>query len=168
MTTERRCAIRSDLPLKRFAAVLAAAVVLTSIGCSRSISIEQQTTRRKAPLPLIANPKPLPCPSSRKERQTTIGLERCSEGKVYTTNATINRKVREIVELLSDKREKTLFTIAEVKWQQYRQAECESEADRYRGGSAQRAIFAECLFGINREHVDRLEKEHDFLVATRR
>jgi uncharacterized protein YecT (DUF1311 family) len=168
MSAQWRCRTWSYVSVTRFLAVIVFTVVLASVGCSRSASVKHESGGRNVTLPVIANPKPLPCPTDPKAKQSTIGLERCNENNVYRTNATINRTTSEIGETLSDRRAKALFITSEKKWQEYRRAECESEADLYRGGSAQRAVFAKCLYEINREHIDRLEEERRFLVATRK
>lgn len=54
---------------------------------------------------------------------------------------------------------------AQASWLQYRDANCESEASIYEGGSIRPAVYYSCLASVTRERARRLE---EFLVVTRR
>ena len=53
---------------------------------------------------------------------------------------------------------------AQSLWQQYRDANCESEASIYLGGSIRPAVYYSCLASVTRERTRRLA---EFLVVTR-
>ena len=53
---------------------------------------------------------------------------------------------------------------AQASWTQYRDANCESEASIYEGGSIRPAVYYSCLASVTRERAKRLE---EFLVMTR-
>ena len=53
---------------------------------------------------------------------------------------------------------------AQASWLQYRDANCESEASIYEGGSIRPAVYYSCLASVTRERARRLE---EFLVVTR-
>lgn len=53
---------------------------------------------------------------------------------------------------------------AQLLWLQYRDANCESEASIYEGGSIRPAIYNQCLASVTRERTGRLRA---FLGATR-
>lgn len=52
---------------------------------------------------------------------------------------------------------------AQDTWLQYRDANCESEASLYEGGSIRPAVYYSCLASVTRERAKRLEQ---FLAAT--
>jgi uncharacterized protein YecT (DUF1311 family) len=53
---------------------------------------------------------------------------------------------------------------AQTSWLQYRDANCESEASIYEGGSIRPAVYYSCLASVTRERARRLE---EFLAVTR-
>jgi uncharacterized protein YecT (DUF1311 family) len=52
---------------------------------------------------------------------------------------------------------------AQASWLQYRDANCESEASIYEGGSIRPAVYYSCLASVTRERAKRLE---EFIVMT--
>jgi len=99
---------------------------------------------------------PLDCPAGRAARETTLGAEGCLERSILRTDAKINRRVRTIFRLLSDRGAKRRFVAGERAWHTYRQKVCEGEADIYRGGSAEPVAFASCELERNRTHLREL------------
>jgi uncharacterized protein YecT (DUF1311 family) len=53
---------------------------------------------------------------------------------------------------------------AQAQWLKYRDAECESEASIYKGGTMQPAIYNRCLAAVSRERTKRLKA---FLAETK-
>jgi uncharacterized protein YecT (DUF1311 family) len=53
---------------------------------------------------------------------------------------------------------------AQSLWLRYREANCESEASIYEGGSIRPAIYSTCLASVTRERADRLRS---FLAEVR-
>jgi uncharacterized protein YecT (DUF1311 family) len=134
---------------------------LVAAGCmseSDSDAEEGRSTQveRLAP-PVIEEPfTPLPCPRTRAARGTTLGAVGCAQRKILHTDAVINRRAKAIFGLLRDRTAKRRFVAAERAWLAHRKATCTSEADVYRGGSAQDVAFATCVATRNVEHVEQL------------
>jgi uncharacterized protein YecT (DUF1311 family) len=135
-----------------------------------SSPIAEQTTRaERLAAPVISESiNPLPCPRNRRARQTTLGARACLNKVILRTDAAINARTKAIFRLLRDRTGKMRFLAAERAWLSYRTASCRSEADVYRGGSAQPILFADCVVRRNRTHLKELGSINDFLRRIRR
>jgi uncharacterized protein YecT (DUF1311 family) len=130
-----------------------------------SSPIADQTTRpeRLAPPVIRESINPLPCPSNRAAKATTLGARACLNKIVLRTDAAINARTKAIFHLLRDRTGKKRFLAAERAWLSYRTASCGSVADVYRGGSARPIAFADCVVRRNRVHFKDLTSFNDFL-----
>ena len=138
---------------------LGAAAVLVACGASAGAA---GAPRARAPAPPVIKEgfTPRPCPRSRAARQTTLGAEACLERQILKTDAAINKQVRSIFGLLLDVLAKRRFVSGEKAWRTYRTKSCVSEADVYRGGTAEPLAFADCVVRRNRQHIADLKYFH--------
>jgi uncharacterized protein YecT (DUF1311 family) len=129
----------------------------------RATSSAASRVVRLAPPVIRESINPLPCPRSRAARQTTLGARACLNKVILRTDAAINARTKAIFRLLRDRTGKIRFLAAERAWLSYRTASCRSDADVYRGGSAQPILFADCVVRRNRTHLKDLASVNDFL-----
>ena len=92
--------------------------------------------------PVITEPfKPvLPC-----NRNTTIGMEGCGEHSVLTADRQLNADVKVVFNLLSSAGSRRDFVSAQTTWLTYRDADCRSQSDVYRGGTEAPVVYVLCL-----------------------
>ena len=117
---------------------------------------------RLAPPVIRESFTPLPCPSGRAARLTTIGAEGCAEQTTLRTDAQINARAKAIFRL-GDTTARRKFLAGETAWLAYRQAGCNSVADVYRGGTAQPLAFGACVVSRNTQHLKELAALEGFL-----
>jgi uncharacterized protein YecT (DUF1311 family) len=76
-------------------------------------------------------------------------------------NKLYGRLMTELADYKGDDQQK--LQRAQALWLQYRDANCESEASIYQGGSIRPAVYNSCLASVTRERTRRLA---EFLAAT--
>ncbi len=86
----------------------------------------------------------LPCNHS-----TTIGLEGCAEGRIIATDHRLNVEVALIFRVLHDTSQRRSFVTSENLWFTYRDADCQSVASVYAGGTLAPVEFADCEVADN-------------------
>lgn len=107
--------------------------------------------------PVITEPfTPLPCPKDPAERQTTLGIKACLAQRILRSDAKINTLVKAIFGKQPDDTGRRKVIAAEKAWLTYRDAACSSEADVYRGGTAQPVAYLTCTAVRNDTHAKEL------------
>jgi uncharacterized protein YecT (DUF1311 family) len=107
------------------------------------------------------------CPSSRKQRQTTVGSIACYGNMILRTDAKINKVAKRIFSLIQDKETRVHFVKAERVWSRYRKLSCKAEASLYRGGSEEPVMFRYCVVQRNGTHLRELTPFMKYLVKIR-
>jgi uncharacterized protein YecT (DUF1311 family) len=132
--------------------------VVLLVGCSSSSTDQHRSPpAERFGAPIIRESfTPLACPADPAARQTTLGAEGCTEARILRTDAALNRRIETIFHLLPDRTAKAKFISAESAWLVYRKKACTNVADKYRGGSAQPVLFADCVVARNRAHLGEL------------
>lgn len=107
--------------------------------------------------PAVTEPfTPLPCPKDPVERQTTVGIKACLGQRIVKSDKAINTLVKAIFGHRPDDTGRRKVIAAEKAWLAYREAACSSEADVYRGGTAQPVAYLQCAVARNDAHVKDL------------
>ena len=104
----------------------------------------------------------LPCGEDGTQAEANSCARRDYQKAVAEMNAAYDRLVSELASY-GGKHQQRLRR-AQASWLQYRDANCESEASIYEGGSIRPAVYYSCLASVTRERAKRLE---EFLTATR-
>jgi len=81
----------------------------------------------------------LPC-----NHETTVGLEGCAEGQLLATDHRINVEVALLFRVLDGATQRRSFVTSEDLWFKYRDADCQSVASIYGGGTLAPVEFADC------------------------
>jgi uncharacterized protein YecT (DUF1311 family) len=99
---------------------------------------------------------------------TTIGLEGCAEGKLLATDHRLNVEVALIFKASVSLSQRRLFVMSEDLWLTYRNADCQSVAATYQGGSLAPVECADCEVTDNEArsvdlhgHFELLEQGND-------
>jgi uncharacterized protein YecT (DUF1311 family) len=87
---------------------------------------------------------PLPCPTTKAEAETTLGMEGCSEQAILRTDAKIDAVAKRIFVRLGSTRARRRFVTAQKAWLTYRNADCASASDVYEGGTLAGVVAADC------------------------
>jgi uncharacterized protein YecT (DUF1311 family) len=121
-------------PPSRWSAAICVGAVL--IGASISAVSSAGTL---AP-PVITEPyTPLPC-----HRNTTLGLEGCTEGQLTTADRGINEQVKVLFDAISAARQRRTFVAVETEWMKYRTADCSTVSAIFQGGTIAPLEYALC------------------------
>jgi uncharacterized protein YecT (DUF1311 family) len=90
----------------------------------------------------------------------------CARAKYKQADAEMNRVYEQLMSELAgdDDKARQKLRQAQLLWLQYRDANCESEASIYEGGSIRPAIYSLCLASVTQERTKRMRA---FLAATR-
>ncbi len=90
----------------------------------------------------------------------------CARFQYTQADVEMNRVYEQLMSELAgdDDKNQQKLRQAQLLWLQYRDANCESEASIYEGGSIRPAIYNHCLASVTRERTGRLRA---FLGATR-
>jgi uncharacterized protein YecT (DUF1311 family) len=102
----------------------------------------------------------LPCPRSKAQSETTIGIEGCQEQTIVGSDRKIDALAKLILPRLSDSAAQNRFVTGERAWLAYRTAFCNSQSDIYEGGSAAPLAFASCVITVNSQHLEALTAFH--------
>ena len=87
---------------------------------------------------------------------TTLGLEGCAEHRILTLDRRIATAQRGVMRLLRTTGARERFVRAEGDWVTYRHSTCLSDADVVAGGSLAPVDYANCLVGLDQQHLARL------------
>ena len=100
------------------------------------------------------------------ENGTQAEANACARREYQKADAEMNRVFDRVVAELAvyGGGQQLKLRRAQASWLRYRDANCESEASIYDGGSIRPAVYHSCLASVTRERARRLE---DFLASTR-
>jgi uncharacterized protein YecT (DUF1311 family) len=99
------------------------------------------------------------------ENGTQAEANACARREYQKADAEMNKLYGRLMTELADYRgnDQQKLQRAQVLWLQYRDANCESEASIYQGGSIRPAVYNSCLASVTRERAQRLA---EFLATT--
>jgi uncharacterized protein YecT (DUF1311 family) len=100
----------------------------------------------------------LPC-----NHATTVGLEGCAEGQILATDHRLNVEVALIFRVLHNTSQRRTFVTSENLWLTYRNADCQSEASVYGGGTLAPVEFADCEVLDNESRSSDLHGHYELL-----
>ncbi len=91
--------------------------------------------------------------------ETQAGANACARYKYEQADAAMNRVYRQLMAELAgfDGKDQEKLKQAQMLWVQYRDANCESEASIYEGGSIRPAIYSHCLASMTQERTRRMK-----------
>jgi uncharacterized protein YecT (DUF1311 family) len=95
--------------------------------------------------------------------QTQRGMNQTAREEFEKADAKLNDLYKNVLGLQSDDDAKKKLKKAEKLWIQYRDAECESEADEYRGGSIAPMIYNQCATQLTEARTKELQGRLDDL-----
>jgi len=98
--------------------------------------------------------------------ETQTEANACARYKYQKADAEMNRIYEQLMSELAgdDDKDQQKLRQAQLLWLQYRDANCESEASIYDGGSIRPAVYRLCLASVTQERTRRMK---EFLAATR-
>jgi uncharacterized protein YecT (DUF1311 family) len=99
---------------------------------------------------------PLPCTGAPAQR-TTLEMEGCAEQQILASDKQIDSLNRSIFGKLFDAAARRRFIAGHNAWLAYRHAYCLSASDVYEGGTEAGVVFADCVAGVNSQHVKNLK-----------
>jgi uncharacterized protein YecT (DUF1311 family) len=148
------------MPTRTFVSLgLAAATVL--LVASAPAGAAPARTAKLSP-PVIHEPfTPLPCTGAPAHR-TTLEMEGCAEQRILASDSKIDALNRSIFGKLFDAAARRRFIAGHNAWLTYRHAYCVSASDVFEGGTEAGVVYADCVAGVNAEHVKDLKS---FLAA---
>lgn len=113
-------------------------------------------------LPQKKGPRKSPCVGT----ETQADANACARHKYTQADAEMTRVYERLMSELSGDNDKDQQKLrqAQLLWLQYRDANCESEASIYEGGSIRPAVYSMCLASMTQERTRRIKA---FLAATR-
>ncbi len=91
--------------------------------------------------------------------ETQASANACARYKYEQADAAMNRVYRQLMAELAgfDGKDQEKLKQAQMLWVQYRDANCESEASIYEGGSIRPAIYSHCLASMTQERTRRMK-----------
>jgi uncharacterized protein YecT (DUF1311 family) len=112
---------------------------------------------RLAP-PVISEPfTPLPCAGAPSKR-TTVEQEGCAEGQILSSDKKIDALNAAIFAKLGSDAARRQFIAGNTAWLGFRKKYCLSVSDIFAGGTEAPVANAECVAGLNTEHIKDLDK----------
>jgi uncharacterized protein YecT (DUF1311 family) len=97
-------------------------------------------------------------------QRTTVQMEGCAEQQILASDRRIDSLNRSIFGKLLDAAARRRLIAAHSAWLAYRHAYCLSESDVFEGGTEAGVVFADCVAGVNSQHVKDLQR---FLASFR-
>ena len=108
--------------------------------------------------PVISEPfTPLPCAGAPSKR-TTVEQEGCAEHQILSSDAKIDALNRTIFAKLGSDAARRQFIAGNAAWLGFRKKYCLSVSDIFAGGTEAPVLDAECVAGLNSEHVKDLDE----------
>jgi uncharacterized protein YecT (DUF1311 family) len=132
--------------------------------CAGSGSAATRTVRAVKPPVIHEVFSVLPCPRSKAQSETTIGVEGCQEQTIVRSDRKIDALAKLILPRLSDAAAQHRFVTGERAWLAYRTAFCNSQSDLYEGGTAAPLAYASCAITVNSQHLEALTAFHKNLL----
>lgn len=102
---------------------------------------------------------PLPC-----NPNTTVGMEGCAEHRILHADKLVDRRVQVIWDK-STAEGKTHLAAAQADWQDYREAACLSESDKYAGGTLAPVVAGQCSLRLTLQRATELRRQLRLLTA---
>jgi uncharacterized protein YecT (DUF1311 family) len=99
----------------------------------------------------------LPCAGVPKDR-STLEEEGCAEQQILRTDSRIDTLNNTIFANLADDSARRQFIVGHQAWLAYRHAYCLSISDIFEGGTEAGLVDADCVAGINGEHIRDLKE----------
>jgi uncharacterized protein YecT (DUF1311 family) len=140
--------IRPSVPL----ALVVAAVLLAS---SAPAGAAPGHAAKLSPPTIHESFTPLPCTGAPAQR-TTLQMEGCAERHILASDKQIDSLNRSIFGKLFDAAARRRFIAGHNAWLAYRHAYCLSASDVFEGGTEAGVVFADCVAGVNSQHVNDL------------
>jgi uncharacterized protein YecT (DUF1311 family) len=111
---------------------------------------------RLAP-PVISEPlTPLPCAGAPSKR-TTVEQEGCAEHQILSSDEKIDALNKTIFAKLGSDAARRQFIAGNTAWLGFRKKYCLSVSDIFAGGTEAPVLDAECVAGLNTEHIKDLD-----------
>lgn len=99
---------------------------------------------------------PLPCTGTPQHR-STLQLEGCAEQQILRSDKQIDTLNQKIFSKLATASAQRDFISGHKAWFAYRRAYCLSVSDVFQGGTAAGVLDADCVAGVNAQHVKNLK-----------
>lgn len=141
--------IRLSVPL----AIVAATILLVS---SAPAGATPAHASKLSPPTIHESFTPLPC-NGAPARRTTLQMEGCAEQQILASDKRIDSLNRSIFGKLFDAAARRRFIAGHNAWLAYRHAYCLSASDVFEGGTEAGVVFADCVAGVNAQHVKDLK-----------
>jgi uncharacterized protein YecT (DUF1311 family) len=102
-----------------------------------------------------------------KDPMTQVQTNLCSRGDYEKADTEMNLAFKQLIQELAgfETNHSPKFEEAQSLWLKYRDANCESEADIYKGGSIRPTIYYSCLAALTRERTNRIKLFLDEIKA---
>lgn len=119
-------------------------VTLIVINLFNSVALPQKKGATKSPC---------------EGNETQAGANACARYKYEKADAEMNRVYGQLMSQLAGENDKDQQKLRQAQslWLQYRDANCESEASIYEGGSIRPAIYGHCLASVTEERTRRIK-----------
>lgn len=119
-------------------------VTLIVINLFNSVALPQKKGATKSPC---------------EGNETQAGAKACARYKYEKADAEMNRVYGQLMSQLAGENDKDQQKLRQAQslWLQYRDANCESEASIYEGGSIRPAIYGHCLASVTEERTRRIK-----------
>jgi uncharacterized protein YecT (DUF1311 family) len=150
--------IKHVVTLASIAAVVlafAASVGAPSAGAARTHAARTHAARLSPPV-ITERFTPLPCAGAPSTR-STIEQEGCAEHQILTSDRKIDALNQTIFAKLSSDAARRHFIAGNAAWLGFRSKYCLSVSDVFAGGTQAPVLEAECVAGLNTEHVKDLD-----------
>jgi uncharacterized protein YecT (DUF1311 family) len=142
----------------RFSSVLVAGTfAIVALAAMASADVMSANAVRLSP-PVIHEPfSVLPCPGA-SQNGSTLADEGCAEHQILGTDKKIDALNRAIFAKLADDPARRRFITGHDAWLAYRHAYCLSVSDVFERGTEAALIDADCVAGVNLEHIKDLNE----------
>jgi uncharacterized protein YecT (DUF1311 family) len=142
------------------------AVALATAGCAGSssgsatpLSSSSSSSTPTGPPTVTEVFTPLPC-----NPDTTVGMEGCAEHRILRADKLVNRRTQ-LIWGASTAEGKAHLAAAQSAWQDYREAACLSESDKYAGGTLAPVVVAQCSLRITLARAADLRRQLRLLTS---
>lgn len=140
----------------RFFVLLSLAAATVLLAASAPADAAPARAAKLSP-PVIHEPfTPLPCTGAPGHR-TTLQMESCAEQRILASDSKIDALNSAIFGKLFDAAARRRFIAGHNAWLTYRHAYCLSASDVFEGGTGAGVVYADCVAGVNSEHVKDLK-----------
>jgi uncharacterized protein YecT (DUF1311 family) len=143
----------------RLSSFLAVAATVATAGLSASgpAAARPAHSAKLAPPVMHESFTPLPCTGPPKHR-STLQMEGCAEHQILRSDKQIDTLNASIFGKLADDAARRRFISGHQAWVNYRHAYCLSVSDVFQGGTEAGVLDADCVAGVNTQHVKDLKQ----------